>query len=494
MEDKQTANANILFVDDEPGILNSLKRITRKLPAHCYFANSGREALDLLAETPCDVIVSDMMMPEMDGATLLAEIAHLYPESVRLVLSGYSDDDLVMTAINEGKIWGYIRKPWEDHQLIVTLKQALASQQLLIERALLRRRLASFKQNYQSGFCSFIGHSRIMQRVYEQIDLAGRSSAAVFITGASGTGKELVAEALHQCSPRKDGPFIALNCAAIPSELMESEIFGHIKGAFSGAVAQRDGAATLADGGTLFLDELGEMDISLQAKLLRFIQTGKFQKVGSSKQESVDIRFVSATNRNPLAAIKEGLLREDLYYRLNVVAITLPPLAKRDNDPYELACEFLKRFSKKESKDFTGYTEDAKKLLLAYEWPGNIRQLENCIHNVVIMSKGPLVEADELALPLHLTESDIENYITQAKEIAIPEETSSEALNNPTENVATAPNSGEPLLRPLATVEREHIEQVLSVCEDNVVKAASILEISPSTLYRKIQGWEKSAE
>ena len=219
-----------------------------------------------------------------------------------------------------------------------------------------------------------------MQFVYSCIEQSAPSSASVFITGPSGSGKEVAAQAIHRLSKRKNGPFIALNCAAIPSELMESEIFGHIKGAFSGAVSNRDGAATLANGGSLFLDEIGEMDISLQAKLLRFIQTGCFQKVGSGKEEKVDIRFISATNREPQIAINEKKLREDLFYRLNVISIALPALNERGNDIVKLAEHFLSHFCEVEEKVFAGFSTEAENLIKSYSWPGNVRQLQNVIH------------------------------------------------------------------------------------------------------------------
>jgi len=490
------APARILFIDDEAPILKSLKRATRNLNAECLFVEDGKSALALLDESAFDIIVSDMRMPHMDGATLLAEVARRYPETVRLVLSGYSDDELIMSAINEGRIWGFIHKPWDDSQLLVTLQQAITSQQMMVERALLRRTVERFTREHKSGFVSFIGSSMPMQTIYNQIEHVAPSNASVFITGPSGTGKELAAEALHTLSGRKEKPFIALNCAAIPSDLMESEIFGHVKGAFSGAHTNRDGAATQANGGTLFLDELGEMDMGLQAKLLRFIQTGSFQKVGGSKLETVDIRFICATNRPPLDAIKAGLLREDLYYRLNVISIFLPPLSQRESDSLLLANNFLHKFAEQENKEFAGFSTEAAQMIKAYQWPGNVRQLQNCIHSIVVMSAGPMVTRSSLATALQLSPQSIEQLL--ATQLPSPSDSRSPGLGPSatphSSNATTANVTDNSQLKPLAEIEREYIEYAIEFCHGNVVKAASSLAVSPSTLYRKIQNWETASK
>jgi two-component system repressor protein LuxO len=270
---------------------------------------------------------------------------------------------------------------------------------------------------------------------------------------------------------------------------MESEIFGHVKGSFSGAVSNRDGAATMADGGTLFLDELGEMDIGLQAKILRFIQTGTFQKVGSNKQEKVDIRFVSATNREPFKAIEDGHLREDLYYRLNVISINLPPLKDRENDACQIAQYFLNRFSDIEQKVFVGLSSDAGTLVNNYSWPGNVRQLENTIHSAVVMSEGPLLTAQILARQLQLSQDQMTELLNKRRSPSALElnyQPSNKAINYSQNNVFDDTSS----VRSLAEVERSAIEHAICVCDDNVVKAASLLEVSPSTLYRKVQQWQ----
>ncbi|PKH87074.1 sigma-54-dependent transcriptional regulator [Colwellia sp. Bg11-28] len=479
--------SRILFVDDEPEILRSLERITKKLDAVILTASSGQDALDLINECPVDVIVSDFNMPNMDGNQLLEQVAKISPETVRMVLTGHGDMEMIVNLINNGHIWGFLQKPWDNFDLIIKLQQALQLQQVLAERTLMRRTIDQYQKYHKSSFEGFIGDSVAMQFVYSCIEQSAPSNASVFITGPSGAGKEVAAQAIHHLSKKKNGPFIALNCAAIPSELMESEIFGHIKGAFSGAVSNRDGAASLANGGSLFLDEIGEMDISLQAKLLRFIQTGCFQKVGSGKEEKVDIRFISATNREPQIAIAEHKLREDLFYRLNVISIDLPALNERDNDILKLAEHFLRHFSDIEGKVFAGFSSGAEALIKSYSWPGNVRQLQNIIHSSTVMSEGPLISEKIIAQQLGRQNKQAEPTSNTHKQSDIPsinqhnQNTSVDQGNHSTSSIIT-----------LAEVEKQAIEQAIDSCQDNIVKAASELGVSPSTLYRKIQQWQTS--
>ncbi|KGJ86664.1 sigma-54-dependent transcriptional regulator [Colwellia psychrerythraea] len=477
--------SRILFVDDEPEILRSLQRITKKMDAVILTASNGQDALNIINECPVDVIVSDFNMPKMDGNELLEQVAQISPETVRMVLTGHGDMEMMVNLINNGHVWGFLQKPWDNFDLIIKLKQALQLQQVLAERTLMRRTIDQYQKYHKSSFEGFIGDSVAMQFVYSCIEQSAPSNASVFITGPSGAGKEVAAQAIHRLSKRKNGPFIALNCAAIPSELMESEIFGHIKGAFSGAVSNRDGAASLANGGSLFLDEIGEMDIGLQAKLLRFIQTGCFQKVGSGKEEKVDIRFISATNREPQIAIAEHKLREDLFYRLNVISIDLPALNERDNDIIKLAEHFLSHFSDLEGKVFAGFSSGAEALIKSYSWPGNVRQLQNIIHSSTVMSEGPLISEKIIAQQLG----------RQSKQVAptlnsnTPSDTSLVNQNNQHTSSHQINHSPTSIIT-LAEVEKQAIEQAIDSCQDNIVKAASELGVSPSTLYRKIQQWQ----
>jgi two-component system repressor protein LuxO len=482
-------NASILFVDDEPEILMALKRSLRGTDITVHTAGSGEKGLQMMEQQDIDIVVSDKNMPGMSGNEFLHQVAQQWPETVRIMLTAYTQLDDVISAINSGKIWGYMKKPWDNEELILIIQQAINYSELLAERSLLRHTLEQVQTKRKRNFMKFIGQSTAMQFVYDAIENCASSHASVFITGPSGSGKELAADALHKLSSRKNNPLICLNCAAIPSELMESEVFGPVKGAFSGAVANRDGAATLADGGTLFLDELGEMDIGLQAKILRFIQTGTFKKVGSNKEEKVNIRFVSATNREPFRSIEEGRLREDLYYRLNVISINLPPLKDRENDACQIAQYFLNRFSDIEQKVFVGLSSDAGTLINNYPWPGNVRQLENTIHSAVVMSEGPLLTEQILARQLQLNQTQMIELLHKKTPASGLKSTStaSRVDLNYLQDIRINDTS---TVRSLAEVERAAIEHAIAACNDNVVKAASLLEVSPSTLYRKVQQWQ----
>jgi DNA-binding NtrC family response regulator len=475
----------ILFVDDEPAILRSLERISSKVDATILTAPSGLDALEIINSCHVDVIVSDINMPNMNGNLLLEQVAQISPETVRIVLTSCDNMDTVLNSINLGHIWGFLHKPWDNFDLIVKLKQALQLQHILAERTLMRRTIDQYQIYHKAKFEGFIGDSIPMQFVYSCIEQSAPSCASVFITGPSGSGKEVAAQAIHRLSKRQHRPFVALNCAAIPSELMESEIFGHIKGAFSGAVSNRDGAATLANGGSLFLDEIGEMDIRLQAKLLRFIQTGCFQKVGSGKEEKVDIRFISATNREPQIAINEKKLREDLFYRLNVISISLPALNERGNDIVKLAEHFLSQFCEVEGKVLAGFSTGAENLIKSYYWPGNVRQLQNVIHSSTIMSEGPLISETVISQQLGQQAKVIDSSLNAHQQTMTPLDVQNNQ-NFQVQGISISPKT----IVTLANVEKHAIEQAIALCEDNIVKAASELGVSPSTLYRKIQQWE----
>ncbi len=471
-------NLRILLVDDEPQVLRALDRCLSTIKCDVITAPSGQDALTILRQRPVDIVISDMLMPGMRGDQLMTEIARLYPDTLRLVLTGYADIESVSRAINQGYIWGYLEKPWDNQELILLLERAVEQQQLLFERSLLNERVKKLQQNIRHQFCDFIGKSPSMQFIYNAIENCAPSQASVFITGPSGTGKELAANAIHRCSNRNDGPFVALNCAAIPADLMESEIFGHVKGAFTGAQQNRAGAAAQAEGGTLFLDELAEMDIGLQAKLLRFIQTSEYQPVGSSRTEKANIRFVAATNRTPLEAIENGKLREDLYYRLNVISLQMPTLVERIGDALLLARHFLNTLSIREQRTVPQLSEPAQHLLNNYQWPGNVRQLQNCMHSCVLMRNQSEISVELLASILRLPR-DLANELSKPKLIATPIAQAS----------LPEPGNLQPII-PLATLERSHIERAIELMNGNVVEAATRLGVSPSTLYRKIQAWQ----
>ncbi|WP_273512473.1 sigma-54 dependent transcriptional regulator [Phreatobacter oligotrophus] len=322
-----------------------------------------------------------------------------------------------------------------------------------------------------TDFEGFIGASPAMRELYEQIRRVAPSRAPVFVTGESGTGKEVTAQAIHGRSGRTRDRFVAINCGAIPKDLMESEIFGHVKGAFTGATEDRPGAAELADGGTLFLDEICEMDLALQTKLLRFIQTGEVRRVGDTKLRKVDVRFVCATNRDPLADVAAGRFREDLYYRLCVLPLHLPPLRKRGDDVVALAEAFLARFSAEEGRHFRGFDAAALSIVSGFAWPGNVRQLQNVIRRLVVMHDGDRVTAAMLPLALAHGSQPLEAPSAPAA---------------PATTLTTAPR-----IEPFWVQEKRIIEEALAAFDGNLSRAAAALEISPSTIYRKREAWAR---
>ncbi|MBD1546115.1 sigma-54-dependent transcriptional regulator [Roseibium aggregatum] len=323
------------------------------------------------------------------------------------------------------------------------------------------------------GLEKLIGNSAPMLVVFDQVKRMAPSQAPVFITGESGTGKELCASAIHTLSERNNKPFVTINCAAIPRDLIESEIFGYMRGAFTGATESRPGAAEQADGGTLFLDEIGEMDLLLQSKLLRFLQTGTFQRLGDTATRQVDARIICATNRDPLSEIAAGRFREDLYYRLHVLPIQLPPLRDRRDDILPLAGTFLERFANEERRGFMGFDADAEAKLLTYPWPGNVRQLENTIRQIVVMNDGAAVTLDMLPMLIRDPSGRGHSIVDLSRERAR----------------AAAPSRAFGAIEPLWAQERRIIEDALDAFDGNIAMAAAALEISPSTIYRKRQSW-----
>jgi two-component system, repressor protein LuxO len=427
----------------------------------------GRAHATLGAYRP-DIVLLDIELPDGNGMDFLAELEGGDDAPQVIVMTAHGTSDMAVNAIQLGA-FDFLTKPFDAARLKVTLDNA-ASQLRLGKRV---NQLASLERDHFGGF---IGKSLAMQSVYKTIDSLAASDATGFIVGESGTGKELAAEAIHQYSSRSGNAFIAINCGAIPGELMESELFGHVKGAFTGASVNREGAASIANGGTLFLDEICEMSLELQKKLLRFIQTGTFRKVGSNQLEQVNVRFVCATNRDPLEEVREGRFREDLFYRLHVVPVRMPPLREREQDVTMIAQHFLAQFSEREGKTFSGFSAAAESAISRYAWPGNVRQLQNAMHQLVVLHEGAVVE--EGMLPMEVTTGNID----------------------PRENVTQPPGEGRTLathiarreqIEPLWLTEKSAIEDAIELCGGNVNQAAGLLEVAPSTVYRKIQGWKK---
>jgi len=455
---KPDGRASVLIIEDDLALSQLYVDYLRGEPYDVRSALTGGEGIDLAEEDPPDLVVLDVRLPDMSGLDVLKHAKQQGWPATFVVVTAHGTVDVAVAAMQAGAA-DFLTKPFDDERLIVTLRNALD-----------RHRLTQIVDTYREtldrqSYAGLIGGSLAMQSVYRTIESAARSAASVFITGESGTGKELCAQALHDQGPRADAPFIAINCGAIPRELMESEIFGHVKGAFTGAVADREGAAAQADGGTLFLDEICEMDLDLQVKLLRFIQTGQFRKVGGNRTETVDVRFVSATNRDPLAEVAAGRMREDLFYRLHVVPIHMPPLRDRDQDIEMLAARFLNDAAREEGKTFTGIDDDARASILAHDWPGNVRQMENVIRTAVVLGDGPTLTAAMLGPALNL---DRHGAARPAP-------------------ASTSATSTRPQIRPMWQVEMEAIDVALEASNGNVVRAAAALEISPATLYRRLK-------
>jgi len=466
----------IVLVEDDAVQARVVTEFLRNADYEVVHFDRGRTALAAIETSPPDAILLDLMLPDMDGIDILRRVANRLLPCVTVVVTAHGSINVAVEAMRLGA-YDFIVKPFNAARLQVTLRNAL-------EHDRLSRILETYQDLNRSSYCGFLGASLPMQAVYRIIDSAAGSKATVFISGESGTGKEVCAEAIHQKSPRANKPFVAINCGAIPKDLMESEIFGHVRGAFTGAIAEREGAAARANGGTLFLDEVCELDPSLQTKLLRFVQTGTFQKVGGERTEEVDVRFLCATNRDPLEEVAAGRFREDLFYRLHVIPIHMPPLRERGDDVLLVARKILEAYAAEEGRRFTRFAPECEAALVAHSWPGNVRELQNVIRNVVVLNDGDVVSLDMLPAPV-------------GRSAALPPRPAA-ATAVPTEAAVAvparmAPEPGDAApesIRTLADVEREAINQAILLCGGNIPKAAHFLGVSASTIYRKKQSWD----
>jgi two-component system repressor protein LuxO len=466
----------ILLVEDSESQAQAFCGYLAKDELQVEHVETGEAALDYLQDKLPDAILLDLQLPGIHGMEVLKDVVARQLPAPVIVITEDGAIDVAVDAMRNGA-FDFLTKPFGGRRLRVTVQNAIRQEEL-------SELVASFKEQYERDrFHGFIGQSREMQAVYRIIESVAPSKASIFITGESGTGKELCAEAIHAESPRRDKPFVPVNCAAIPRELMESEVFGHVKGAFTGAVKDREGAAKQADGGTLFLDEICEMDADLQSKLLRFIQTGTLQSVGASTPTTVDVRFVCATNRDPLEEVKKGNFREDLYYRLHVIPLALPPLRERKEDILAIARWMLSNVASEEGKNFTGFAADTESVLENYQWPGNIRELQNIIRQIVVLNPGGEVTTSMLPDPM-LTDADVSQPASTPDTAGKSEETDAVPDRAITESQTTAEE-----IRPMWQVERDTIEKAIELCEGNVPKAAALLGISTSTIYRKKQAW-----
>jgi DNA-binding NtrC family response regulator len=446
-----TAGERVLIVEDEPATRVGLTELVRTWGFTAASASDGQEALERITEFRPTIIISDLVMPRMGGLDLLRALASDGGEYTIVILTAQGTVETAVEAIKEGA-YDYLTKPIEPQRLKILLDKIVERQDTLREVKVLRKQLRD-----QGAFGRMVGSSVQMRKVYQTIEQAAPTSASVLIWGESGTGKELVAQTIHELSPRNQLPFVPINCAAIPETLLESEIFGHEKGAFTGAFDRREGCFELADRGTLFLDEIAEMTPATQVKLLRVLQERKFRRLGGRQEQAVDVRVIAATNAVPADAVKSGKLREDLYYRLNVFAIELPPLRKRKEDLSLLIQGFLGEFNARNRKAVSALDPAAMKALEQYNWPGNVRELRNVIERAVILCSGQFIE------PKHLPPLVAAPTVETAK---------------PTLSIT-----------PGTTVEEAENRLILMTLEhtrDNKTRAAEILGISLKTLHNKL--------
>ena len=378
----------VLLVDDEQANLDSLERIFAREGYRVLLASSGQAAVETLRAEPVDVVVTDLMMPGMSGQELLRAVRAVAPEAEVVLMTAYGTVEAAVAAMKDGA-YDFLTKPLKRHAVLKSVAQALEKRRLLQENKQLRARLAGAEQ-------PIVGQSPALRATLDVIRQAAPSSATVLLLGESGTGKELFARALHEHSSRASGPFVPINCAAIPETILESELFGYERGAFTGAVQRKEGRIERAQGGTLFLDEVGELTAAVQVKLLRFLQEGEIEHLGGSGAVKVDCRVVAATNADLGARVRGGEFREDLFYRLNVIQVTLPPLRDRVEDIPLLADHFVARYAAKNGKTIRGLTRGALEALETYPWPGNVRELENAIERAVVLSRGAEIDIDDL--------------------------------------------------------------------------------------------------
>jgi len=446
-----TAGERVLIVEDEPATRVGLTELVRTWGFTAASASDGQEALERITEFRPTIIISDLVMPRMGGLDLLRVLANDGGEYTIVILTAQGTVETAVEAIKEGA-YDYLTKPIEPQRLKILLDKIVERQDTLREVKVLRKQLRD-----QGAFGQMVGASAQMRKVYQTIEQAAPTSASVLIWGESGTGKELVAQTIHQLSPRNQLPFVPINCAAIPETLLESEIFGHEKGAFTGAFDRREGCFELADRGTLFLDEIAEMTPATQVKLLRVLQERKFRRLGGRQEQAVDVRVIAATNAVPADAVKSAKLREDLFYRLNVFAIELPPLRRRKEDLPLLIQGFLAEFNGRNRKAVSALDPAAMKALEQYNWPGNVRELRNVIERAVILCSGQFIE------PKHLPPLVAAPTVESVK---------------PTLS-----------LTPGTTVEEAENRLILMTLEhtrDNKTRAAEILGISLKTLHNKL--------
>ena len=449
--------ATVLVVDDERNIREGLRKSLELDGYTVATAGDGREALSVLATDEIDLVIADLRMPRLSGEQLLKEVAESHPTVRVIILTGHATVEVAVQAMRDGA-YDFLEKPVNLERLSLLVERALAERKLTLSNRELRRELE--RQQASRGM---LGNSAAMSRVLEMVEQVAPSRASVLITGESGVGKEVVAESIHRLSPRTEQPLVKVHCAALAESLLESELFGHEKGSFTGAVGRKRGRFELAHMGTIFLDEIGEISPSVQIKLLRVLQDRAFERVGGEERVQVDVRVIAATNRNLKEETESGRFRDDLFYRLNVVNIQVPPLRERREDIPILATSMLKQLAGENSKEIDGFDADASQRLWYYGWPGNVRELQNAIESAVVMARGSAITA--IDLPPHIRDPALDAIVT---------------TDSGDVEVRLAVGSL------LDDAERELIRYTLAAHRGNKTKAASVLGISRKTLHRKL--------
>ncbi|WNG59578.1 sigma-54-dependent Fis family transcriptional regulator [Archangium gephyra] len=448
-----TPPTTVLVVDDDRANLDSVSRIFQREGLETLSASNGTEALELLRRPEVSVMVTDLMMPGMDGQELLKASRTIRPDVEVVLMTAYGTVETAVAAMKDGA-YDFITKPLKRHSLVKSVQKALERHELAAENRVLKAKLAEMGN---AGGRSMVGQSPAFRAMMDTLRQAAPSTATVLLLGESGTGKELAARALHEQSNRARGPFVAINCGALPESILEAELFGVERGAFTGAVARREGRFERASGGTLFLDEVGEMPLSAQVKLLRVLQEGELERLGGTQTVKVDVRIVAATNKDLQREVAEGRFREDLYYRLNVVEVRIPALASRREDIPLLADAFLRRFASKNGKVLRGFSPDALSTLENYAWPGNVRELEHAVERAVVLARSDVLEVGDLP------ETVRKGPLGSAGQLVIP--------------IGT----------PMEEIERRVIHETLRHTKGDKTLAARLLGIAARTIYRKLE-------
>ncbi len=440
----------LLLVDDQEEILEGLRMAFKRTDHELFTAPSGEQAVQVMNSEKIDIVLTDLRMEGLDGMGVLRHATSLPNPPVVIIMTAYGTIENAVEALKEGA-WHYLTKPVNVKELRILVEKAAEHCNLLQENRNLREQVSR-----RFGIDGMVGETTEMQRIYDQVRLIAPTRANVLLLGESGTGKEVLARAIHQASPRARKPFVAVHCAALPETLLESELFGHERGAFTGAVSRRQGRFEVAHGGTIFLDEIGEVPLAMQVKLLRILESKELQRVGGSETITVDTRILAATNRDLAEDVAEGRFREDLYYRLNVVSITLPPLRQRRADIPALARHFLEELARENHREVPELSKEALEVLASYHWPGNIRELRNVMENAFVFLRGNVLKAEDL--PRSTFKGEVQT----------------EGLHFP-------------LGLPLEEVETEYLKRTLDFCEGNRTRAAEMLKISRRTLQRRLK-------